>query len=408
MAANWSPSQTLMKRLARILSAVLVIALAVPVGAQVTDEDIDRARAEVNQMVADSADLSEAVIQAYGRQHDLDHEIGELRSSIDTAMVQIAETEIRLEELAVNLYMGSTSGTNLSVLFTATDEDYPAGMEYLREVSGVDESVIDQLVQFRAELDRQTQRLGEALDEQTTLTAELEVMAGELQEDLIAAQQVYDDLVAQQQREEEERRRQEEERRRQEEEQRRRAEEAARQTTTTTAPASPTTAGQQTTSTTSGDTATTTTTPGSTTTTTAPPPPSGGGGACPVAGAVSFSDSWGAPRSGGRTHKGVDMIAARGTPLVAIYSGRIYRLSNSSLGGKSVYMISDAGDLYYYAHLDDFGDVSAGMQVPEGYVIGYNGSTGNAPSWLPHLHFEYHPGQGSAVNPYPLVKALCG
>ena len=121
---------------------------------------------------------------------------------------------------------------------------------------------------------------------------------------------------------------------------------------------------------------------------------------------MSFSDSWGAPRSGGRRHKGVDMIAARGVPILAVYSGRIQRLSNSSLGGKSIYLISDAGDLYYYAHLDGF-NVSGGQSVSAGDVIGYNGSTGNAPSYLPHLHFEWHPGGGSAVNPYPLVRELC-
>ena len=102
------------------------------------------------------------------------------------------------------------------------------------------------------------------------------------------------------------------------------------------------------------------------------------------------------------------MIAARGTPIVAIYSGTIRRITTSTLGGLSVYLWSDAGDMYYYAHLDEYGDISAGQHVDQGYVIGYNGSSGNAPSWLPHLHFEFHPGGGSAVNPYPLVKGICG
>jgi murein DD-endopeptidase MepM/ murein hydrolase activator NlpD len=102
------------------------------------------------------------------------------------------------------------------------------------------------------------------------------------------------------------------------------------------------------------------------------------------------------------------MIAARGTPIVAIYSGTVRRITTSSLGGNSIYFWSDAGDMYYYAHLDGYGAISAGQHVEQGYVIGYNGSTGNAPSWLPHLHFEFHPEGGAAVNPYPLVKSLCG
>lgn len=396
-----------MKKLARIISGLLVLAMAVPAVAQVTDEDIDRARSEVNRITDESAELGAQVIEAYGRQAALDHEIEDLRASIDFAQIQITETEERLEELAVELYMGSTSGVSLSVLFSATDQEYPAGMEYLREVSGVDEGVVDQLRTFRDELDRQTGRLAEALDEQVALAGELEQLATELQEDLVAAQLVYDELVQRQAEEEAERRRQEE-LRRQEEERRRQeaaAAAAAAQTTTTAAPSNDSGDSATTTTAASGGDDTTTAPPATTTTTTPSVP--AGQGVCPVAGAVSFSDSWGAPRSGGRTHKGVDMIAARGVPIVAIYSGRVYRLSNSSLGGKSVYFYSDAGDLYYYAHLDGFGDISPGQNVPAGYVLGYNGSTGNAPSWLPHLHFEYHPGGGSAVNPYPLVRGLC-
>lgn len=389
-----------MTRLVRTIGALLLLSLALPAFAQVTDEDIDRARDEVNRLTSETAQLGQEVIDAYGRQAALNTEIEALRSSIDFAEVRITETSERLEKLAVELYMGSTSGRSLSVLFSATNQEYPAGMEYLREASGVDDSVVTQMRVLRDELDRQSLRLGDAVEEQEALTVELEEMAGQLQSQLVSAQQVYDDLVAQQQREEEERRRrEEEERRRREEEERRRAAEAeAAASTATTQPSSGGDGG-------GGGTATTS--PPTTSPPAPPPTPSGDGGVCPVAGAVSFSDSWGAPRSGGRTHKGVDMIAARGVPIVAIYSGRIQRTSNSSLGGKSVYFVSDAGDMYYYAHLDDFGEISAGQSVPVGYVLGYNGSTGNAPDYLPHLHFEYHPGGGSAVNPYPLVRGLC-
>jgi murein DD-endopeptidase MepM/ murein hydrolase activator NlpD len=384
-----------MRILTRTISGLLVATLAFPAYAQVTDEDIARAREEVNRLTQESAELGQEVIDAYGRQSALDAEITELGKSIEFAQIRMAETEQRLEQLAVELYMGSTSGTSLTVLFRASEQDYPAGMQYLRQVSGVDESVVDQMRTVRDELDRQTLRLGEALEEQEALTVELEQLAGELQEDLVAAQQVYDDLVAQQQREEEERRRREEEERRRREAE---AAEAARQASAaTTTPSSGGNSG--------GGSSDEPEAPVS-----APAPPSlpPGTGVCPVAGAVSFSNSWGAPRSGGRSHKGVDMIAARGVPIVAVYSGRIQRTSNSSLGGKSVYFISDAGDMYYYAHLDGFGDISPGQSVPAGYVIGYNGSTGNAPDYLPHLHFQYHPGGGAAVNPYPLVRQLCG
>lgn len=376
-----------------------MLGLSVPAFAQVTDDDIRRARDEVNRITDESAELGQAVIDAYGRQAALDAEISGLESSIEFAQIRMTETEARLEELAVELYMGSTSGVSLSVLFSATDQSYPAGLEYLREANGVDETVLSQLRIFRDELDRQTARLAEALEEQQTVATDLERLATELQGDLVAAQQVYDELVASQQRQEEERRR------REEEERRRQAQaEAAAATSTTQPQATTSTAGSA-----NDAPATTSTTAPPTTTTAAAPstPPSSGGGVCPVAGAVSFTDSWGAPRSGGRIHKGVDMMAARGVPIVAIFSGTVYRLSNSALGGKSVYFHSDAGDMYYYAHLDGFGDISPGQSVPAGYVLGYNGSTGNAPDYLPHLHFEYHPGGSGAVNPYPLVRSLC-
>jgi murein DD-endopeptidase MepM/ murein hydrolase activator NlpD len=133
----------------------------------------------------------------------------------------------------------------------------------------------------------------------------------------------------------------------------------------------------------------------------APPPPSGM--VCPVAGPSAYSDTYGAPRSGGRSHEGVDLIAPAGTPLVAVVSGNA-NFHSSSLGGNSVGLSGDDGNYYFYAHLSAYAGSS--RHVAQGEVIGYVGSTGNTDT--NHLHFEVHPGGGAAVNPYPyVVNAGC-
>ncbi len=122
---------------------------------------------------------------------------------------------------------------------------------------------------------------------------------------------------------------------------------------------------------------------------------------CPVAGPVSFVDSFGWPRPG-HSHQGIDMIAAYGTPIVAVHSGNAVQTSNS-LGGLAVNVYHDwSSDFTYYAHLSSYG--SSG-HVAAGQVIGYVGATGNA--GVNHLHFEYHPGGGSAINPYSALVAVC-
>jgi murein DD-endopeptidase MepM/ murein hydrolase activator NlpD len=118
---------------------------------------------------------------------------------------------------------------------------------------------------------------------------------------------------------------------------------------------------------------------------------------------VPFWDTWGAPRSGGRRHQGVDMIGPRGTPLYAVWDGFAKAKSNR-LGGLTVWFEGSDGNSYYYAHLDSYGTTGA---VTKGTIIGYMGDTGNAKQSTPHLHFEIHPGGGAAVNPYPTVKQYC-
>ncbi len=132
-----------------------------------------------------------------------------------------------------------------------------------------------------------------------------------------------------------------------------------------------------------------------------------GGMTCPVTGPVTFTSSFGAPRSGGRTHKGNDLFAPLGTPLVAIENGVIFQLDDFpvGLGGIDIWLRGDSGTSYYYAH-DRSNVVALGQRVAVGQVVAYLGDTGNAEG-SPQLHFEIHPGGGPAVDPYPSLARIC-
>lgn len=129
------------------------------------------------------------------------------------------------------------------------------------------------------------------------------------------------------------------------------------------------------------------------------------GVACPVGGHSYFINSWGYPRSGGRTHKGTDMMAAYGTPLVAMNSGTV-RVNSHYQGGRQVYVNGDDGVTYYYAHMSRWANgLSTGQRVNKGQTIGFVGDSGNARG-TPHLHLGMIAG-GIYVNPYPTVRAAC-
>lgn len=127
--------------------------------------------------------------------------------------------------------------------------------------------------------------------------------------------------------------------------------------------------------------------------------------AFPVQGRCGFTDSWQAPRPGGRLHEGVDIIGARGLAIYAVADGVITRmLTGGTLSGNSIRLTIADGTYFFYAHLDGFAaGLTVGQTVRAGQIIGYLGSTGATSN---HLHFEVHPKGGAPVNPYPLVKAV--
>lgn len=126
----------------------------------------------------------------------------------------------------------------------------------------------------------------------------------------------------------------------------------------------------------------------------------------PVEAPCTYRDTYGAPRSGGRTHLGVDIMAAEGNRLYAVVSGVVSKVySDYSLAGNGLRIAQPDGTYFFYAHLLRLAPgIAVGSTVQAGQLVGYVGQTGNA--GVPHLHLEIHPQGGAAVNPYPIVRAI--
>ena len=117
-----------------------------------------------------------------------------------------------------------------------------------------------------------------------------------------------------------------------------------------------------------------------------------------------FVDSWGNSRSGGRRHSGIDIFAAKGTPVLSTTSGLVTRVGTNGLGGRVVWVLGPGLERHYYAHLSRYGSFRAGDRVEAGSIIGYAGNTGNARGGPVHLHYGIYR-DGTAQNPYPRLTA---
>ena len=127
----------------------------------------------------------------------------------------------------------------------------------------------------------------------------------------------------------------------------------------------------------------------------------------PVQGPCYYGDTWAAARGNGRVHLGTDIVAAEGNELYAVATGKVIQVYTDrpgSLSGNGLKVARPDGTYFVYAHLLQLAPgIAVGTPVTAGQLVGYLGRTGNAAG--PHLHLEVHPLGGSAINPYPIIKA---
>jgi murein DD-endopeptidase MepM/ murein hydrolase activator NlpD len=389
-----------MKRLAIVVLAwAMLAAPSIAFGAdEITEDDLDaarRRRSALSDQLEQIAVDYEAAVQTVVA---LEDETGKLSADISILEANLVSTRSSAASIARELYIAGRASRANRFLFAGSINQANVAQQYLEFATADDVATLQRFRALLTSYDERQVELVAATARQAAAAADLDRLSDLVLDRLAEADAEYATLVTAY--EEQEYRKW-----------------LATSTTTTTAAATTTTTAAPTSTTappaTTTPPASTTTTAPPTTTTTPPaqPPPSEpppAGMTCPVDGATSFTDTWGAPRSGGRTHEGVDMISARGTPLVAIEAGTVFRVYSGGLGGVVVWLRGVGGDEYYYAHLDAWAPgLAAGDDLAVGDLLGYVGNTGNARYTLPHLHFEHHPGGGGAINPYPLVKDLC-
>lgn len=119
----------------------------------------------------------------------------------------------------------------------------------------------------------------------------------------------------------------------------------------------------------------------------------------------SIADTWGAGRSGGRSHEGVDIFAPRGTPVLSSTRGIVSSIRETGLGGRQAWVLGPGLERHYYAHLDDWAEgLEEGAVVQAGQPLGEVGDTGNARGTPPHLHYGIY-GRDGALDPLPRLRA---
>lgn len=408
------------RRLRRIAVATVVCASLLPVdsiavaGSGLTSEQV---AAEIIR-VQDKADVvAQRWAEAQLRSEELTAEVAAAEDKLAATTAQYSQMEAVLSQIAINRFTGSSSTTMLVVLGNPMEERQMNALLSIALDQGSTD--LDQADAVRSDLEKDRERVSALRAENEQVTEQLTSSQTEIEQQLAQlatlreqlkneeVKRAYDAQLAKKRRDIQE----------QQAADAAAAAQVAAQSAAQSAPlrgggTQPSTPSSTAPSTPPAQTPTTSKPPATPKPEPAPtpePPPrpapvviSESGWTCPVAGPTAFGDTWGAPRPGGRTHQGVDMMSPAGTPLVAVVSGSATMRTNT-LGGNVISLAGSDGNGYYYAHLSAWEGGS--RSVSAGEVIGYVGATGNTTA--NHLHFEIHPGGGAAVNPYPTVRQYC-
>lgn len=377
-----------------IVSALMGLVASPQVDASDSNLSSDQVALEIERVQGIADSTAERWAEAQSQAEAIVEQLAAAEARLADTTARYAALQNDLAEIAVDRYTGSSINV-MPLLFGRPGQQLEA--DALRSVA-LDQGAedLDLVDSIRSDLDDARTHATSLRDQNTALneelaqaSADLDVQLSQLEalRDHLKDEEVkraYEALLAEQRRAEADR-------------------QARAAAATTTSPPTPVKgAGVQSTPTSPADPVGPDPATPSPPTPTPPPIARGGGWLCPVAGPNAFGDTWGAPRSGGRTHEGVDMMSPAGTPLVAAVAGSVTMKTNA-LGGNVVWLIGVDGAKYYYAHLSAWEGGS--RSVSAGEVIGYVGRTGNTTA--NHLHFEIHPGGGSAVNPYPTVRQYC-